>query len=437
MATAHSHMTFLDMGVVKRTLVYGASGSFSALVAFFLLPILTRYLTTYDYGVVETFTTLTTCLTGVVILGGNTILAKEYFDRGDAGRATLISRILTLMCLSSLLLAVMIAIINVPSNAIARLLKISDALVYLIVLSSLANAIIALMTTLLQTEKRADHYTAFVNSKTVIEVLISLVLIVLLGMKWQGRITGMVASSLLFAFVTLILFWKRGVRTAAFSVDPAKRLLALGLPLVGAHISVWVYGAVDRVMISNLFDLESTGLYSVGFRFGTVVAMVEAAFSMAWMPYFYENVRLRDPQTNEKMVKLTYFYAIVLLVFAVSFGFATQWLLPFMVGSRFIGAKRFTMLICIAYWFSGIWKLFTGYLIAESKTSLYACITAGAAVFHIGLNLYLLRRLGPIGAAWATMFTFGGATTATIIAARRIHPMPWACVLNPVKGLFK
>lgn len=424
-------LAFLDLGVLKRTLIYTVSGSLSALVAFFLLPILTRYLSPSDYGVVEMFTSLTTCLSGVVIIGGNTILAKEYFNHSNAGRAPLIGGILALTCVSALVLLVAAAAIELPAGAIAHLFKLSDGLLYLAIVSSLANAIIALVTTLLQVEKRAGAYMGFVNSKTLLEIFVSLALIVSFGLKWSGRITGIAGSSILFAFLSLVWLWKRNVRFT-LRAGQAKVMLALGLPLVAAHVSVWIYGMVDRVMITNLFDLASTGVYSVGFRFGTVVAMVESAFSMAWLPYFFENVRLNNPRTNRRIVQFTYLYILALLVFAIGFGFLTRWLLPAMVDKRFATAAKFTMLICVAFWLSGAWKLFGCYLIAEGKTRLYGLITFTMAVFHIGLAFYLLKSLGVIGAAWATMFTYGVATTLTFAAALRVHPMPWTSVFAPL-----
>jgi Na+-driven multidrug efflux pump len=99
-----------------------------------------------------------------------------------------------------------------------------------------------------------------------------------------------------------------------------------------------------------------------------------------------------------------------------------------MVDKRFAAAAKFTMLICVAFWLSGAWKLFGCYLIAEGKTRLYGLITFTMAVFHIGLTFYLLKSLGVIGAAWATMFTYGVATTLTFAAALRVHPMPWTSV---------
>jgi len=289
---------------------------------------------------------------------------------------------------------------------------------------SLFNAVVALATTLLQVEKRAWGYALFVNSKTVVEIAVSLSLILFFGFKWQGRIAGISAASLVYGLVGLLLL-KPSTGKSSLAFEPTKRLLVLGLPLAAAHVSVWIYGMVDRVMINNLFDLTNTGLYSVGFRFGTVVSMVETAVSLAWMPYFYENIRRREVESDRQIVKLSYWYAGGLLLFAVGFGLVARWLLPIMVDARFYAARRYIMPICVAFWFSGVWKIFGLYLIAEEKTRTYSIITCGTAAAHIALAYILLRTVGVVGAAWATMLSFAVATVATIVVAVKLRPMPW------------
>lgn len=424
----------VDMGVVKRTLVYVASGSASALVSFLLLPVLTKYLSPADYGVVEIFTTLASCMTGIVLIGGNTILAKEYFDTVGLSRQKLIGSILGLTLASTAVLFLLLLVIGALGFPFHSLLKIRPSVLYAAVLFSLAIAIITLFTTLLQVEKRAAQYAYFVNSKTIIEISASLVLIITFGLRWQGRIAGMLIGAAAYTIVSLGLFFRRSVRLY-FSKTEYRRLVLLGLPLVAAHVSVWAYGMVDRVMISNLFDLTTTGLYSVGFRFASVVSMVESAFSIAWMPFFFENIRLRSPRTDARIVRLTYTYIAGLLVFAVAFGIAAQWLLPAMVDNRFDEARHFTLLLCLGFGLCGSWKMFNGYLIAAGRTRLYGTITSVTAVLHVALTWWLLRRIGPMGAAWATLLTYAFATTATIIAAHRIYPMPWLAAFRRGTGI--
>jgi O-antigen/teichoic acid export membrane protein len=127
---------------------------------------------------------------------------------------------------------------------------------------------------------------------------------------------------------------------------------------------------------------------------------------------------------------MTFMYAAALLTFAVAFGWGSRWLITVMVDSRFSAARSFTFLLCMGFWFSGLWKLLGCYLIAAGNTKIYGLITSATAIFHIGLTLYLLRHIGIIGAAWATMLSFAVATITTFIIAARLRPMPWLSALK-------
>jgi len=85
------------------------------------------------------------------------------------------------------------------------LLKLSDGLLYLAILSSLANAIIVLVTTLLQVEKRAVTYLGFVNSKTLVDHPDLPNLDRFSGFEMERRITGIAGSGILFGISELIM----------------------------------------------------------------------------------------------------------------------------------------------------------------------------------------------------------------------------------------
>jgi len=189
---------------------------------------------------------------------------------------------------------------------------------------------------------------------------------------------------------------------------------------------------IDKIMINNLINIESTGLYSIGYRFGMVVKMVETAFSLAWLPFFYENIAKNKYENNLKIVKATYIYLILLFMFAVFFGLIGKYLLFFMVDERFFGASKFILLISIAYFFDGVWKVFTGYLVSSGRMKTYASINMFSALLHLFLSYLLIKYLGLIGAAWATCISMMAGAAVTILIATRVHDMPWVR-----KGLFR
>lgn len=415
----------LQSGLLRRTFVYTASASLNALVAFLLLPVLTKYLTPYDYGVVETFLAATACLTGLIMFGGNTLLSKEYFGFSEEERSHYISNILGVACISCLVLSVGFIVFSRFSDLFLNLLKISNGLILLIIVMAFANAVAAMLLTLFQLEKKTRPFALLSNARSIIEILISLFCVVVLGMNWQGRILGVLVTGFLSTLAVLFIFRKKRI-SITFPARYGKHILLAGAPLLVAHFTGWINEMVDKIMITNILDAESTGIYSIGYRFGMVVMMVETAFSLAWLPFFYENIRKNSIVNDLRIVKATYLYIALLFLFAVCFGLGGKYLLFAMVDEKFYAASQFVFLVSMAYCFSGIWKSFTGYLIYKGRMKAYSNIVLAAAVVNIVLNYVLLKKIGLIGSAWATFISLALGALLTVIMGTRCHPMPWS-----------
>lgn len=424
----------LRSGLVKRTLVYTFSASLNALVAFILLPVLTKYLSPFDYGVVETFLAVSACLTVIILFGGNTLLSKHYFvmQRGEINSYA--SNILGVIFFTTCCLLSVYLLFSQFSDYFSELLKIDRLLILLAIITALANSLISLVLTLFQLEKAPGHYALFANTKTVIDISISLFCVVLLGMTWQGRITGIFITAIIYAVIALIVFKYRSM-IVAFPRQYGKLILITGFPLMLAQATGWVIEMIDKIMVTSIINIESTGIYSIGYRFGMVVMMVEVAFSQAWLPFFYETIKDNTEESNLKIVKATYMYLAGLLVFSVVFAFFGKYLLFLMVDPKFYSASKFIFLISIAYFFDGIWKMFIGYLVHAGKTKTYSNIVIVSAVVNVVLNYIFLKRYGVIGSAWATLISFAFGAVATGYCACRIYPMPWRLGFNRVKGI--
>ncbi len=411
----------LKSGLFKRTVIYTFSSSFAALVSFLLLPILTRYLSQYDYGIIATFSAVAGCLTGIIGMGSNALLSRNYFKLEAEERKRYIANILELIFLNSLFI---LSIFLLFSNFFINLIKLNKILLLLVILTSFASMICTILLTLFQLEKNAVKYAIFSNSSSFINIGISLFLILVVGLKWEGRIMGITLSNLFFSLITIFIFKKKKI-VINFSKKYFKELIFLGSPLIAAHIFGWANNMIDRLMINNLISIEATGLYSIGYKFGMVIMIIEVAFSRAWLPYFYEKIESNKDIDKLNIIKITYIYSAGLIIFSLFYGFFSRYLLYFMVDRKFYAAGKFIFLISMAYCFIGIAKLFLGYLVYEGRTTIYTFILAFSAGINIIVNYILLNTIGLIGAAWATFISFGVLLILSITIANKYHPMPW------------
>jgi len=417
----NSFLTKIRSGLFRRTLVYVFSYFLSSLIGFLLLPILTKYLSPYDYGIIETFLVLIALLTGILGWGGNTLLAKEYFKLDCEQQIKYISNILGVILVIFLFTLCAFFIFG---PFFPNIIKLSKTLLFVALFVSFADMIITILLVLFQLEKKTFLYALFCNSKVLLDLFLSIFFILVVGLKWEGRIIGITFSSLVFLFVSFLILKKRKIKFC-FSFEHIKRILCIGFPLALSHMSGWTNNMIDKLMINNLIGLESTGLYALGYRFGMIVMMLEVSFSRAWLPFFYENINKNRHKNNIKIVKVTYIYLIGLIIFSLLYGFFSKHFLFFMVDQKFYVAGQFIFLISLAYCFDGIQRMFSGYLIYQGKTKTFSGIIFFIAVFNVVANYILLRKIGLIGAAWATFLSFLIGAIITIVISIRSHRMPW------------
>ena len=81
-----------------------------------------------------------------------------------------------------------------------------------------------------------------------------------------------------------------------------------GYPFIFAGIAFWLLGTIDRWMLTAFTSLEEVSVYSVAFRFSSIILFITTAFGMAWGP-----VAIKIKSENPSKYKE--FYADLLGVF--------------------------------------------------------------------------------------------------------------------------
>lgn len=195
-------------------------------------------------------------------------------------------------------------------------------------------------------------------------------------------------------------------------------MLAFGLPLVPASISLWILNYSNRYFLIRLTTLNDIGLLSVGSRIASIVVFVVTAFRTAWGPFAYSLVK------NEKMARKTYsraltYFLLVTLVAAASLSvFAREVILVLATAIYESSASIVPLLACSAIAWGAVYIVGIGYGIA--KKSYHTTIaTVLAALVNTRLNFLLIPRWNFLGAATATLLGYLVALLYSFIVSRR------------------
>lgn len=412
----------INTSLFRSAGIYTLTRAINSAIPFFLMPILTRYLTPTDYGIVAMFGVLLSFVapfTGLSISGA---IARQYYDRDEVDMPRYISNCLLILLSSTVIVGVLFYLLAEP---ISRIASFPMQWIWAVIIVSAAQFINQINLTLWQVQVKPIPYGIYQIAQTIVNIGFTIWFVVGVGMDWQGRIQAQVIAFGTFAVFGLYLLYHNGWIRLKVDKEYIKNALNFGVPLIPHALSGTIKTMVDRVMITSMVSVASTGLYSVGFQIGMIIGILEDAFNKAYVPWLFE--RLKRDRYNDKImiVKLTYAYFAVIICLALALGVIGPWFLSFFVGPQFGGSGQFVLWIALGFAFNGMYKMVVNYIFYVRKTSMLAWVTFSTAIVSIVINYFAIKYLGAIGAAYTYALISFITFLLVWVLSNRVYHMPW------------
>lgn len=405
--------------------VYLVSNILNALIPFALLPILTRYLSPEEYGQVAMFQTLLGALIAFIGLSMAGAAGRKFYD-GDLGKDDLAEFIGA--CLQILLITsfISLTVLAVFSDQFSEWLGLDTKWILLAVLVTAANVIIQLRLGQWQVRKQAVKYGALQISRSLLDFVLSLGLVVVLLKGAEGRISAQIVAAAIFALVALWLL-KQGnlLRFFSWRPDYLGEALRFGVPLIPHVGGAFLLVSVDRFVINSELGLAQTGIYMVAVQFAAALALIFDAINKAYVPWLFE--RLKRDQENEKLqiVRYTYGWYVLILCGAALAFVVGPWLVTVVAGEEYARAGDVIGWLALGQVFGGMYLMVTNYIFYSKRTGLLSLVTITSGLINVALLFFLVSRFGLEGAAYSFSIAMAIRFLLTWLVAQKRHPMPW------------
>jgi O-antigen/teichoic acid export membrane protein len=271
--------------MVKSVLIYGIGGMLNRLVGLLLLPLLTRYLTPRDYGMLSMLQLVVLFLVPVFSLGLTAALAPVYFARTEPSARRAVANTTTWILAGSATLLFLLAWLTSPWSAPALLGEHGQAVYVMIFAASTACSMVTgPLLLVLQFEERAGAFVAFSAGGAILTALLNIWTVAIMGWGFQGWILSTLAANAIQLVCCLVQFYAPG--RPLFDYAVARALLRQGLPLIPAFFFLWLMQQGNRWCLEATHGMAALGIFSFGANLGTVVSLVTGAFQTAWLPFF-------------------------------------------------------------------------------------------------------------------------------------------------------
>lgn len=407
--------------LLRQAAIYAVSQFGSRAIPFLLLPVLTRYLSPADYGIVTMFLLTVLVLEPFVSLGLAGAFVVKFYDKTVDFPRYLWT------CLSMVLgmAAFVWIVVFVARGPLGELTQVPSVWLLLAVPLVLARTIYGALLELFRVREQAVRYGIALNSQSLGLILLTVVLVAGAGLTWQGRLAAEVVGTIAFALVALLILWRSGWLRRGFVPAYGRHLIQFGVPLIPHTLGAVLMVQTDRLLLTNLVGVEETGLYTVGYQLALVIQLAALAFNSAYAPWLFRNMSEGAPGVHERLVRLTYVQFAAMGALALSAAFVMPWLGGILLGRDFVESGRFVGWFAIGFLFSGMYYMVTNYIFYAQQTRWLALVTISVAIVNIPLTYGLIQLNGGIGAAQALSISFALSFVLTWVVSQRVYPMPW------------
>lgn len=415
-------------GLVGAAAIYSAANAISAAFPFLMMPVLTRTLSTSDYGIYSMFGTTVTVLAVLTGLGAYGAINVRYFDRDGIDLPAYIGTCLAILATSAV---TVLALVAIGGPWLSEITKVPSGWLLIAVAVAAAQSVIQNRLVLWQAGKQPLKYGALQVGQSALNAAVALALVLGFGWNWQGAASGQAVATLSFLLVAIASLASTGWIKCSIRRDYAADALRFCLPLLPHAVGGMIIVVVDRFMVSNLLDVGKVGIYTVALQLSATLGILTSSFNRAYSTWLFENLKRNQADANRRVVRYTYLYFFAVTLSAVVLGAMSPILLRFLAGEEFRGAAELVPHIAMGFAFGGMYYMVVNQVFFVRRTGSLAMVTCLVGGISIVVTYVLIEANGLRGAGQGFMISQALLFLGTWWLSHQVCPMPWMRALLP------
>lgn len=390
------------MRLHKQVYIYFLSYLVNAGLSFGILSLLTHHLTTYDYGIINLYSSFLLFLIPFISGGVLYPLSVEYFKRPKETYKAYFTNAQAIPLVSLVLFTIICVALQYP---LSRFLKVSPVWIWIMPLTAwwiMVNETAMMIT---RNKNQPWQFALFSVGKNFTEIVLTVWLVIGLHWTWQGRLLSAASAPVLLGIFSIYLFYRGRLLAKRIHWPDTRRILLLCFPFVIERLGVFVLGNSDKYFIDH-FDLNGTkevGLYGLGSQLATIIYLVTISLNSAYQPHLFKKMA---EGFKGKIHKTTIWYIGACAAAVIAMFIAIPLIFRFFIGSHFQEAQRYAYILCGGYFMWSIYNAFQAYLIYLEKNRQIVFISVVGMVTSLSLNLFFIPRYGALAAAITSVVTY-------------------------------
>ncbi len=419
--------------LARDSAIYGGADFASKVVVFLSFPLIATAISPAEFGALELILTGTALLGIVTNCGLNNALHRFYWDAQIAPvqRPTLVSSGLAAQATFLLVAAALaLLLLAVFGNRLSKwLTPLGVVGMFAAIVLMVANQLVQYLLDVIRLQMAPWRFLGIALVSRVLTAIAGV-----LAVTWLALgVNGLVAAQALTAMLAVPLALYAVRRDLEWRFDPklAGLLVRFGHPFIYAGLAFWLFGSMDRWLLATMSTVEEVGIYSVAFRFATVMLFLTMAFGQAWSPLAIK-FRADHPQTYRQLyVDVLLALSGGMLIVGCAIALFSQEMMALLMPDEYQDAALPLSALALGLVLQASMQVTALGISLENKPHLFAKLSWLAAGLNLLLNLAMIPSLGAMGAAVATALSYLFLTGSYLYYTQRLHPLPvpWRKIL--------
>lgn len=397
--------------VFKESLLYTLANQAPLLINIFILPLLTPYLTSKDYGIYGLALAYIGGFSALALLGYIALFQNAYFKNNENYKEVWAKYmgILTLWRIPfSLIVAFVLYLVfrnKVPAEDLFFLLT---ALIVPILFFDLSKSLGIRICQYTGKHKYVYRITFIVSLITLLSTFVGIYFFRLGYKAWL--ISYFISSFVYFVYYKIVIIKIYKIKISfSFSKKDLKESLKLALPLLPHSYASYFIDSSDRLIL-DIFKVEMAdiGKYNLAYSFANYFKSFSDAMNSIVVPLYFRVFKNMSDTEGGKLIKsITLLWYGFLLISAFLLSLWLKEIFAFLYrNDELKGAYIYSIFIVFSLCYQPIYALTVSKIIYQEKSKEIMKISLFSSILNILLNLVLIPFWGIIGSVIATFISY-------------------------------
>lgn len=387
-----------------------------------LIPIYTRYLETYEYGLLE-FINRNLQIIKILFTAGFGAATMSYYCSGtEEGKNKVISTAMISMVAIGIVAFICyqyfiedISVLFFDNNKYLGIFRRAGILI-------ITDLMAIVPLTYIRANMKSTHFILFSIGNFLAIITINIIMVVILGYKVDGIILGLIISGVIYSIALSIY----AISYVGLNYDWRifKKLALFGAPFIPGSIMLFVINNGDRYFIQQMLGSSNLGLYSFGYALANLaMLLIIDPFMQIWGPYMF---KIDQNSKDRREFGRIFLYVITAYCF-VSLGISifSKDIIMIIGTYKYYDAYNIVPLICFANIFWIMLLFFDSGFYIKKVTKYKPLIMGIGCIVAVVSYPVMIPLYGINGAAYATIITFFVFAVFTRVISNKIYAVPY------------